>query len=37
MNFIFLWKLRTARDQNEVSQPEFYRHCYIDLQASDTM
>ena len=28
--------IRTARDQNEVSQQEFYRHCEIVLQPSDT-
>ena len=31
----FDW-IRTARDQNEVSQQEFYRHCHIVLQPSDT-
>lgn len=28
--------IRTARDHNEVSQQEFYRHCEIVLQPSDT-
>lgn len=28
--------IRTAADQNEVSQQEFYRHCRIILQPSDT-
>ncbi len=31
----FDW-IRTARDHNEVSQQEFYRHCEIVLQPSDT-
>ncbi len=28
--------IRTARDQTEVSQQEFYRHCHIVLQPTDT-
>lgn len=28
--------IRTARDQNEVSQQEFYQHCKIVLQPTDT-
>ncbi len=28
--------IRTAADQNEISQQEFYRHCEIVLQPSDT-
>ncbi len=31
----FSW-IRTARDHNEVSQQEFYRHCEIVLQPGDT-
>jgi hypothetical protein len=31
----FSW-IRTARDHNEVSQQQFYRHCEIVLQPSDT-
>jgi glycosyltransferase involved in cell wall biosynthesis len=31
----FPW-IRCATDQNEVSQQEFYRHCEIILQPSDT-
>ena len=29
--------IRTARDQNEVTQQEFYRHCKIVLQPTDTI
>jgi hypothetical protein len=31
----FEW-IRTARDQNEISQQEFYRHCEIVLQPTET-